>query len=418
MLRTDLRFCKRKSTDQAKQITELQNMLAEQQKQTLEYANRLDENDKKSDEMSSKISTLLQELNKCKIELHYYRSKSPATPFCNHCGQTTLTKPPGNLLALMKQNINNSREEIINVIGKCSNFESKVQSHESSISQDLTTTPTTPTSTSTIQNATATPISIAINAALLMHTDDNKDALNALHELNTSLLNLSPESMVPNGTADGAGTGSAATTAASSSSGITNLSTPVSRDGILENFEKRWKLARNKMTHAAAGDWRCAPYDKASVIEKPNSVADIVNDLLSTSTLAGAAMSSPIEPTAATSSAGEQTAKKSTTTNINSSSVILTVGTPRFYGKRKLDEHNTVDPSTDAIMDQPNGTVSTSVSLNNPMATTITNKTNNATATNNLANSNLSDNYNKKARRVQNKLKIQTNNMNIKTRNK
>lgn len=104
MLRTDLRFCKRKSSDQTKQITELQNMLAEQQKQMLEYANRLDENDKKSEEMSRKISTLLQELNKCKVELHYYRSKSPATPICNSCN-TKMIVPPAGLMAFLKQTI-------------------------------------------------------------------------------------------------------------------------------------------------------------------------------------------------------------------------------------------------------------------------------------------------------------------------
>ena len=111
VLRSDLRFCKRKSTDQTKQITELQNMLAEQQKQTLEYANRLDENDKKSEEMSRKISTLLQELNKCKIELHYWRAKSPATPICHNCGTTTVQIPPTeDLLAFMNQSISDSSD--------------------------------------------------------------------------------------------------------------------------------------------------------------------------------------------------------------------------------------------------------------------------------------------------------------------
>lgn len=60
VLRNDLRFCKRKSTEQAKHIGEMQKLLAETQKQVLEYAARLDENDKKNEEMSMKISTLLQ----------------------------------------------------------------------------------------------------------------------------------------------------------------------------------------------------------------------------------------------------------------------------------------------------------------------------------------------------------------------
>lgn len=60
VLRSELRTCKRKATEQAKQIAEQQKLLAEQQKQTLEYANRLDENDKKNEEISRKFSTLLQ----------------------------------------------------------------------------------------------------------------------------------------------------------------------------------------------------------------------------------------------------------------------------------------------------------------------------------------------------------------------
>lgn len=60
VLRNDLRFCKKKSTDQTKQLTEMQKLLAEQQKQTHEYAARLDESEKKYEEMSMKISTLLQ----------------------------------------------------------------------------------------------------------------------------------------------------------------------------------------------------------------------------------------------------------------------------------------------------------------------------------------------------------------------
>lgn len=63
VLRNDLRFCKKKSTEQVKHITEMQKLLAEQQKQTLEFAARLDENDKKNEEMSMKISTLLQVRN-------------------------------------------------------------------------------------------------------------------------------------------------------------------------------------------------------------------------------------------------------------------------------------------------------------------------------------------------------------------
>lgn len=65
MLRNELRTCKRKATEQAKQIAEQQKLLAETQKQTLEYANRLDENDKKNEEIARKFSTLLQVCIKC-----------------------------------------------------------------------------------------------------------------------------------------------------------------------------------------------------------------------------------------------------------------------------------------------------------------------------------------------------------------
>ncbi|KAF5276203.1 hypothetical protein FQR65_LT04008 [Abscondita terminalis] len=93
LLRQDLRMCKRKTAEQQKQISEQQKQLAEQQKQTLEYAARLDEYDKKNEEISRKFSTLLQELNKCKTELQYWRSKSPATPpFCSSCGNVVV--PP------------------------------------------------------------------------------------------------------------------------------------------------------------------------------------------------------------------------------------------------------------------------------------------------------------------------------------
>ncbi|XP_076651603.1 F-box protein dampened isoform X2 [Halictus rubicundus] len=76
LMRRDLRSCKAK--------------IAEQQKQIVEYATRLDENDKKNEETSRKFSTLLQELNKCKTELQYWRSKSPAIPVCVVCGQSVL----------------------------------------------------------------------------------------------------------------------------------------------------------------------------------------------------------------------------------------------------------------------------------------------------------------------------------------
>ncbi|XP_034178962.1 F-box protein dampened isoform X2 [Osmia lignaria lignaria] len=90
LMRRDLRSCKSK--------------IAEQQKQIVEYATRLDENDKKNEETSRKFSTLLQELNKCKTELQYWRSKSPAIPVCVVCGQSMLV-PSEDLQALTNQGV-------------------------------------------------------------------------------------------------------------------------------------------------------------------------------------------------------------------------------------------------------------------------------------------------------------------------
>nr|CAD7460733.1 unnamed protein product [Timema tahoe] len=92
LMRRDLKNCKGK--------------IAEQQKQIQEYANRLDENDKKNEETSRKFSTLLQELNKCKTELQYWRSKSPANPsMCMTCGTVMAPVPSEDLQALANQGV-------------------------------------------------------------------------------------------------------------------------------------------------------------------------------------------------------------------------------------------------------------------------------------------------------------------------
>ncbi|XP_011505445.1 PREDICTED: F-box only protein 28 isoform X2 [Ceratosolen solmsi marchali] len=99
LMRRDLRNCKAK--------------IAEQQKQIVEYATRLDDNDKKNDETSRKFSTLLQELNKCKTELQYWRSKSPAIPVCFGCGQS-IPVPTEDLQALTNQGVLSNVEASIN----------------------------------------------------------------------------------------------------------------------------------------------------------------------------------------------------------------------------------------------------------------------------------------------------------------
>ncbi|XP_037947849.1 uncharacterized protein LOC119679736 [Teleopsis dalmanni] len=114
VLRTELRSCKRKTAEQTKQLAEQMKLYAEQQKQTLEFANRFDEIDKKNEEMSHKFSTLLQELNKCKTELQYWRSKSPAVPICSACGQKVVPMLPSeDIQALINQGV--KPEDLLNV---------------------------------------------------------------------------------------------------------------------------------------------------------------------------------------------------------------------------------------------------------------------------------------------------------------
>ncbi|XP_014240416.1 F-box only protein 28 [Cimex lectularius] len=75
ILKRELRSCKSK--------------MADQQQQFHEYAARMDDYDKKNEETSRKFSTLLQELNKCKTELQYWRSKSPLSTLCVACKAST-----------------------------------------------------------------------------------------------------------------------------------------------------------------------------------------------------------------------------------------------------------------------------------------------------------------------------------------
>ncbi|XP_013099984.2 uncharacterized protein LOC106082174 [Stomoxys calcitrans] len=136
VLRTELRTCKRKSAEQGKQIAEQQKLMAEQRKQTLEYANRLDENDKKNEEMARKFSTLLQELNKCKTELQYWRSKSPAIPTCVSCGQkVTPVLPAEDYQALINQGVK-PEDIILNLNDDC-DAESDVSMNDSGCNNTL-----------------------------------------------------------------------------------------------------------------------------------------------------------------------------------------------------------------------------------------------------------------------------------------
>lgn len=72
-VKRELKTCKSKMDTQSKQVSE--------------YASRMDEYDKKFEENSRKFGTLLAELNKCKTELQYYRSRSHLMQ-CLSCGSS------------------------------------------------------------------------------------------------------------------------------------------------------------------------------------------------------------------------------------------------------------------------------------------------------------------------------------------
>uniref|UniRef100_W8ASN7 F-box only protein 28 n=3 Tax=Ceratitis capitata TaxID=7213 RepID=W8ASN7_CERCA len=160
VLRNELRTCKRKSSEQGKQIAEQQKLLAEQQKQTLEYANRLDENDKKNEEMARKFSTLLQELNKCKTELQYWRSKSPAIPICTSCGQklAPLLPPPEDFQALVNQGV--KPEDII--LNLSDDIENDTEAN--TIENGISTHSTTQTSVFAFPDKETTAKLLAVNS--------------------------------------------------------------------------------------------------------------------------------------------------------------------------------------------------------------------------------------------------------------
>jgi len=70
-VKRELKTCKSKMDSQSKQVSE--------------YANRMDDYDKKFEENARKFGSLLTELNKCKTELQYYRSRSHLMQ-CLNCG--------------------------------------------------------------------------------------------------------------------------------------------------------------------------------------------------------------------------------------------------------------------------------------------------------------------------------------------
>ncbi|KAL1452447.1 hypothetical protein WDU94_006678 [Cyamophila willieti] len=82
LMKRELKLCKVKMVDQTKTV--------------VDYATRLDEYDKKNEETSRKFSSVLQELNKCKTELQFFRSKLPfnLNPDCTCTGSLVATGAP------------------------------------------------------------------------------------------------------------------------------------------------------------------------------------------------------------------------------------------------------------------------------------------------------------------------------------
>ncbi|CAF4767216.1 F-box only protein 28 [Pieris napi] len=152
-LRSDLRSCKRKTALQQKQIAEQQKQIAEQQKQTLEYANRLDDYDKKNEETSRKFQTLLQELNKCKTELQYWRSRSPAVPpLCAECGASLRLSPvaalaqwPSGSSSEASVEASGSKEPVTSVIETPTEIPLKTEQKSEASSGEETAASTPPT---------------------------------------------------------------------------------------------------------------------------------------------------------------------------------------------------------------------------------------------------------------------------------
>jgi len=89
-VKRELKSCKSKMDGQTKQVAE--------------YTSRLDEYDKKLEENSRKFGTVLAELNKCKTELQFYRSRAHLHQ-CQNCG-SSLTDQASDTPATSEQTDN------------------------------------------------------------------------------------------------------------------------------------------------------------------------------------------------------------------------------------------------------------------------------------------------------------------------
>jgi F-box protein 28 len=124
-VKKELKVCKSKMETQSKQVTE--------------YSQRLEDYDKKFEESSRKFQTLLTELNKCKTELQYWRSKSttllalPST--CASCSAPLLPsqsaeEAEAELKALANQGIFLTDENLADTEGQVQNSKEPQQNIE------------------------------------------------------------------------------------------------------------------------------------------------------------------------------------------------------------------------------------------------------------------------------------------------
>lgn len=72
----------------ARDMKRCRSRMDDQEKKVQELTNRVEDFNKKAEENSCKFNAVLQELNKCKTELQYWRSKSPANQICCFCSKT------------------------------------------------------------------------------------------------------------------------------------------------------------------------------------------------------------------------------------------------------------------------------------------------------------------------------------------
>ena len=95
-VKKELKTCKSKMDSQSKQVSE--------------YTKRLDDYDKKFEENSRKFGNLLTELNKCKTEQQYYRSRSHLLQCLNR--GSSLNDQPSDIIPDTRNNVDFANAQV------------------------------------------------------------------------------------------------------------------------------------------------------------------------------------------------------------------------------------------------------------------------------------------------------------------